>query len=586
MAFDGFVISNLKQELSDCLIDGRINKIYQPEKDEIHLLIKNKRQNFRLLLSASASLPLIYLTGKQKSNPMTAPNFCMLLRKYIQNGRILKIEQPGMERILMISIEHTDELGDLCIKKLVIELMGKHSNLIFIDNEGRIIDSIKHISAQISSVREVLPGRNYILPPAQDKISITELSGFEMFQNRISQFSLPLTKALYSSFQGISPVMARELLFNAGLAPDKTADSLSEEEMTALYKVTTDLASLVCDGRFSPCIYYREKEPVEFSSFPLKVCEQSEKETDRKDFDSISQVLEAYYAEKEALTRIRQKSSDLRRIITTALERTQKKYDLQLKQLKDTTKREKYKIYGEMLHTYGYSIEKGAKSLTCTNYYNNEEITIPLNPDLDPMENAKNFFARYNKLKRTYEALTELTVETKSQLLHLESILTALDIATLESDLIEIREELMEYGYLKRRGSKKGKNGRPAKSKPLHYISSDGFHMYVGKNNYQNDELSFKFANGKDMWFHAKGIAGSHVIVRLETADDLPDSTYEEAGRLAAFYSKGRNAPKVEIDYTRRKNLKKPPASKPGFVIYHTNYSMVSEPDISGIEEL
>lgn len=581
MAFDGLVISNLKKELKDTLMGGRINKIYQPEKDEIHLVIKNQRQTYRLLLSASASLPLVYLTEKVKSNPMIAPNFCMLLRKYLMNGKILDVTQPGMERILILHIEHVDEMGDLCVKKLIVEIMGKHSNIIFATAEDKIIDSIKHVSFQVSSVREVLPGRDYILPPGQDKKCLLDITKDE-FEGCCFSKNMPLAKAIYTSFQGISPVVARELCYLAGLDDKIAADSLLPREQDFLYEKSISLAADIENGNYTPSIILYEGEAVEFSSISLTHYGN----VTYQNFASISQLLEEYYALKESTTRIRQKSSDLRRIITTSLDRSLKKYDLQLRQLQDTEKREKYKIYGELLHTYGYGLEPGAKKLTCLNYYTNEDITIPLDDTKNAMENASSYFARYNKLKRTYEALTELTVETKHQIDHLESILTSLDMATAEIDLSDIKEELIEYGYMKRKGGKNAKKGKIEKGKPLHYVSSDGFHMYVGKNNYQNEELTFKFANGKDMWFHAKDMAGSHVIVKLETADELPDRTYEEAGRLAAYYSKGRQAPKVEIDYTERRNLKKPPKSNPGFVIYHTNWSLLIEPDITGIQEI
>lgn len=581
MAFDGLVISNLKKELKDTLMGGRINKIYQPEKDEIHLVIKNQRQTYRLLLSASASLPLVYLTEKAKSNPMIAPNFCMLLRKYLMNGKILDVTQPGMERILILHIEHVDEMGDLCVKKLIVEIMGKHSNIIFATTEDKIIDSIKHVSFQVSSVREVLPGRDYILPPGQDKKCLLDVTK-EEFEGCCFSKNMPLAKAIYTSFQGISPVVARELCYLAGLDDKIAADSLLPREQDFLYEKSISLAADIENGNYTPSIVLFEGEAVEFSSISLTHYGN----VTYQNFASISQLLEEYYALKESTTRIRQKSSDLRRIITTSLDRSLKKYDLQLRQLRDTEKREKYKIYGELLHTYGYGLEPGAKKLTCLNYYTNEDITIPLDDTKNAMENASSYFARYNKLKRTYEALTELTVETKHQIDHLESILTSLDMATAEIDLSDIKEELIEYGYMKRKGGKNAKKGKIEKGKPLHYVSSDGFHMYVGKNNYQNEELTFKFANGKDMWFHAKDMAGSHVIVKLETADELPDRTYEEAGRLAAYYSKGRQAPKVEIDYTERRNLKKPPKSNPGFVIYHTNWSLLIEPDITGIQEI
>ena len=299
-------------------------------------------------------------------------------------------------------------------------------------------------------------------------------------------------------------------------------------------------------------------------------------------FDTISQVLEHYYEEKNIITRIRQKSVDLRKIVQTALERNVKKYDLQIKQMQDTEKREKYRIYGELLNTYGYNVEPGAKSMEALNYYTNEMITIPLDETLTPSENAKKYFDKYGKLKRTYEALSELTVAVKEEIEHLESISAALDIALQEEDLVQIKEELIESGYVKRKGG-----GKKVKitSKPFHYISSDGFHMYVGKNNYQNDELTFKFATGNDWWFHAKGTPGSHVIVKSE-GKELPDRTFEEAAKLAAYYSKGREQEKVEIDYLQKKNVKKPNGSKPGFVVYYTNYSMMIDSDISGLEQL
>jgi predicted ribosome quality control (RQC) complex YloA/Tae2 family protein len=297
---------------------------------------------------------------------------------------------------------------------------------------------------------------------------------------------------------------------------------------------------------------------------------------------SISQILETYYAERNTVTRIRQRSVDLRKIVQTALERSRKKYDLQLKQLRDTEKRDTYRIYGELLNTYGYSAEPGATVLDVLNYYTNEEISIPLDPQLTALENAKKYFEKYNKQKRTFEAVSALLKETGDEVAHLESITTALDIALSEEDLVQIKEELMEYGYIKKRhpGSKKPK----ITSKPFHYISSDGYHMYVGKNNFQNEDLTFQVATGNDWWFHAKGVPGSHVIVKSNGDDDMPDATFEEAGRLAAYYSQNRGNEKVEIDYIQKKHIKKIKGGKPGFVLYHTNYSLIIDSDISGIQ--
>lgn len=580
MAFDGIVISNLVWELSERLTDGRINKIYQPENDAIVLTIKNNRNNYRLLLSASPSLPLAYLTEDTGTNPMVAPNFCMLLRKHISGGRIVSIVQPEMERILKFEIEHLNELGDLCTKFLIVELMGKHSNIIFCQPDGTIIDSIKHISLNVSSVREVLPGRSYFIPNTMLKMNPLTIDADELIEKVLSK-PLPVGKALYTSLTGISPVIAEEICFRASIDSGMSTSGLSDSEKLHLFGVFSRLMEDVENHCFTPMIIYRGKEPVEFSALTLTCYSDCESHT----FDSISTVLRTYYAEKNATSRIRQKSHDLRHVVSTALDRTRKKYDLQLKQLKDTEKREKYKIYGEMINTYGYGLEEGAKSMTCLNYYTNKEMTVPLDPQLTPQENAKKYFERYGKLKRTFEALSTLTEETHDEMEHLDSISTALDLAQTEGDLAQIKEELIQAGYVKRHTGGRNMKKQKLTSQPLHYISSDGYDMYVGKNNLQNEELTFKFANGGDWWFHAKGIPGSHVVVK-SGGDELPDRTFEEAARLAAYYSKNRTSEKVEIDYIQRKHVKKPNSGKPGFVIYHTNYSMMIEPDISNIQSV
>lgn len=577
MAFDGITIANITKELQDTLTGGRISKIAQPEKDELLLTIKSSAGQFRLCISASASLPLIYLTDVNKPSPMTAPNFCMLLRKHISNGRITGITQPGLERIIRFEIEHLDELGDLRQKELIVEIMGKHSNIIFCDENQKIIDSIKHVSAQMSSVREVLPGRDYFIPDTlekEDPLSITEAH----FSDHLRKKPLPLSKALYNSFTGISPVVAEEICTLSNLPSELSPKELSEDLMHHLYTQFSIFLDPVREGRFSPVIYFDGPEPKEFSSLELSHFSNLEAKT----FPTISQVLVTYYASKNQITRIRQKSADLRHVINTALERNRKKYDLQLRQLKDTEKRDKYRIYGELINTYGYGVEEGAKSMEAFNYYTNETIQIPLKDTLSAKENAQKYFDRYNKLKRTFEALNELTRETHQEILYLESIGNALDIARQEEDLTQLKEELAQTGYIRRRsGQKKVK----ITSKPFHYISSDGFHMYVGKNNLQNDELTFRFANGGDWWFHSKKYPGSHVIVKTE-GKELPDRTFEEAARLAAHFSKASKSDKVEIDYVQKKEVKKPGGAKPGFVVYYTNYSLLIDSDISGIQEV
>ena len=588
MALDGIVIANIVYELQNTLIGGRINKISQPEKDELIITIKGQDRNvYKLFLSAAAGMPLIYLTENTKPNPLTAPNFCMLLRKYLNNGKILDIVQPGLERIVMIKLEHLDELGDLKVKYLIIELMGKHSNIILCDDQMVIIDSIKRVNQFMSSIREVLPGREYFIPQTADKLDPFNID-FASFRENVLSKAQPIGKAIYSGITGISPLIANEICHRASLDSGSSTSALNEDMGLHLFKNFERIIQLVQDKEFFPHIIVGEDGPVEFSSIPLTT--YSDPKYEIRKFTTVSEMLEAYYASKNAVSVMKQKSAELRKLVANAIERSIKKYDLQLKQLKDTEDRDKYKIYGELITAYGYNLEPGAKELIAQNYYNNnEEIRIPLDPTMSPMDNAKRYFEKYNKMKRTYEALSELIQETKDEIDHLKSIQNALEIATSEDDLADVKHELMEYGYIKKKSADKkqaskssSKNG---KSKPFHYISSDGYHIYVGKNNYQNEELTFKLADKNDWWFHAKNQPGSHVIVK-SGGDELPDRTFEEAAKLAAYYSSLKDAKKVEVDYTQVKNIKKPKGSKPGFVIYYTNYSMIADTDISGIQSI
>ena len=578
MAFDGITVAAVTKELREKLLNLRINKISQPEADEILLTIKGNSTQYRLLISADASLPLLYLTDTNKQSPMNAPAFCMLLRKHIQNARIVDIMQPELERVICMEFEHLDEMGDLCRKRLMIELMGKHSNIIFCDDRGMILDSIKHISGMVSSVREVLPGRDYFIPKTTDRknpLTVTR----EEWKNIVAERADPVFQAIFRNLNGLSPQIAQEICYRCGVEGDLPCSTLKVEQTEALYDTLRDMMKQVEGGSFTPAMYLENGAPCEYSCVLLT----SYGNRQAKPFDSVSELLQEYYAKKNRITRMRQKTVDLRRIIGTALERNYKKYDLQTKQLQDAGKREKYRVYGELLNTYGYDAKGGERELTVWNYYSNENMTIPLDPTLSARENAQRYFDKYGKLKRTAQALTELTQETAAEISHLESIATAIDIAQKEEDLAQIKEEMIESGYIRRKGGS-GKASKAGKGKPFHYVSSDGFDIYVGKNNYQNDELTFQFANGNDWWFHAKGMPGSHVVLRCNNRE-VPDRSMEEAASLAAYYSRGREQDKVEIDYTVRKNVKKPNGAKPGFVVYYTNYSMVARPGTQGLTD-
>lgn len=575
MAFDGICVAAVTEELNKTLVGGRIYKIAQPEPDELLITVKNNGNQYKLFLSADASLPLVYLTEISKVSPLTAPNFCMLLRKYLQSARILRFYQPGMERIIRMELEHLDELGDIRQKTLVIEIMGKHSNIILLDEKEMIIDSIKHISGMVSSLREVLPGREYFIPVTAEKADPLLETAEDFKPHMKANGNLPVYKAIYMGYTGLSPMMANAFCEEAGILQQQDVESLSEQEWESLWQVFAKKMYLVKSGQFTPCIFYEDGAPAEFSAIEIK--SQYEK---TEPAEGISALLQAYYSKKNQIVRIRQKSGDLRRTLQSVISRTAKKYDLQCAQLKDTEKKEQYRIYGELLNTYGYNIKEGEKTLEAINYYTGEPVSIPLDTQLSPSENAKKYFEKYGKLKRTREALSELVVGTKNELEHLESIALALDIAETEADLVQIKEELMDYGYVKRKGNQKKQKNT---AKPYHYLSSGGFHMYVGKNNYQNEELTFKVATGGDWWFHAKNAPGSHVIVKTE-GKELDDRSFEEAAALAAFYSKVKEQDKVEVDYTLRKNVKKPAGGAPGFVVYYTNYSMIAVPKIEHLQ--
>ncbi len=579
MAFDGITTAAICSELSGCLTGGGISRIVQTEKDELLLTIKNNKVTYRLLMSASPALPLIYLIPENRQAPLTAPNFCMLLRKHLQGGQIQKISQPSLERVICFEISHRDELGDLCTKKLIIELMGKYSNIIVTNDQNIILDSIKRIPSSVSSVREVLPGRSYFIPGADSKKNPLEADSAD-FIDTIINSSFNIVKAIYMCYTGISPIVAEEFVYEAGIEPRKGPNDLSSDELKSLSEVFTGHMRDVAEGRFAPNIVYVDDEPKEFGVFPLNIYGGNVEY-----IDSVSEMLRKFYSDREASGRMKQKSADLRHLVSTALDRTNKKFLIQEKQMADTEKKEKYRIYGELLNTYGYSAKEGDKKIEVINYYTGEPMTIPLDPTLTASQNAQKYFERYNKLKRTFDALTTQIEETKDDRDQLETCLMAIDLAESEQDLSEIRKELTEYGFLQKRTVQKGR-AREAKQKPLAFLSSDGYMMYVGRNNYQNEEVTFKIGNGNDWWFHAKGMPGSHVIIKGKGDAELPDRAYEEAGALAAWYSSGRRAPKVEIDYTQRKNLHKKNGGKPGFVTYHTNYSLVAVPDISSLKRI
>lgn len=586
MALDGIAVSNIVHELKDSLLGGRVDKIYQPLSDEIIFSVRSIGSNFKLLLSANSSHPRLHITSISKDNPMTPPMFCMVMRKYVAGGKIVGISQPNFERIVNIDIESMNEMGDMTAKKLIIEIMGKHSNIILTDENYKILDCIKHVSHEKSSVREVLPGKTYVLPPSQDKKNPLELSK-NIFINDINDKSGTKLQALiYQNYTGISPVMASEICFRAELDPSSYCEQLKDDEKEKLYSAFVTVKNDVIDNNYTPEIVYDTKTSkiVDFSS--LNMAQFSEYE--KKNYDSISELLENFYSEKDNTYHIAQKAHDMRKLIVSNIERCVKKKEIQIKTLKDIKDKDIWKIKGELLTANIYSIEKGMTKFKTTNFYDEAmpEIEINIDPTLTPSENAQRYFSKYNKAKRTLAALDIQIKQNDEELMYLEGILSAVDSSTDEADISEIKEELMEAGFVKRKRIQKGKAPKPKKSKPLHYISSDGYDIYVGKSNTQNDELTLRFAMSNDIWLHTKDIPGSHVIISTNDTGTAPDNTLLEAANLSAFNSKAKNSSSVPVDYALRKNVKKPSGAKPGMVIYENNKTLYVTPNEQAISEL
>lgn len=576
MAFDGITISGLINEIKNTFIPGRITKINQPEKDALILTLKNEKEQRMLLLSASPSLPLCYFTEEKRVNPLSAPTFCMLLRKHLNNARIIDVTQPSFERIIDITLTHLNELGDECKKHLIVELMGKHSNIIFTDDDNMILDAIRHVPSSVSSVREVLPGREYFIPNTLRKMNPLEVDKEKFFT--IMSADEKASDVLQKSLIGLSNVAASEIILEASLYADTVCSSLLPDEKEHLFNIYQMFFEKIKIAAFSPRVYFKNGIPYEYTLFPYDLFNGLE----CKEFSSVSEMLDFYFNEKDKAIRIKQKSLELRNHVTKILERDVKKYDLQKKQYSDTDKKDKFKVYGELLHTYGYDLKGGEKELKCINYYDNNEITIPLDPEKTAAENAKAYFDKYSKLKRTREALDNLLKETADNIEYLENVMNALKIAETEDDLKAIRNELTETAFIRKHASNKKEK---YKSTPLHFKTSEGFDVYVGKNNNQNDELTFKFADNKDYFFHAKRMPGSHVILKYGTKE-FTDKAYEEAAALAAYFSKGRDNGKVDVDYVIKKEVKKPNGAKPGFVVYYTNYSMTVTPSIESLTRI
>lgn len=577
MALDGLVIHSLAYELSTKLVGGKVDKIHQPENDELVLFIRNNKENFKLILSSSASNPRIYIANDyKKENPIKAPMFCMLLRKYIQGGVITNISQVEFERIIKISVESFDELKEKTTKDIYIEIMGRHSNIILTQN-NRIIDSIKRIPPSVSRVRQLLPNMTYELPPAQDKINPIKGTSIKSFINILREFDGPIYKSIYSNFLGISPSIAKEICHRSNLNPLDKGEDKTRDELSILYRTFSDLFTKIKKNEYDPCIVINENidKVIDFSCINLSFLEGNKFVKN----ESISHIIEDYYKTKDLKDRVHQRTSDLRKSISIKLDRLYHKQKKIEKELIDADNADEFKIKGELLTSYIYMIEKGMENIEVSNFYdeNYSNIIISLNKNLTPSENAQKYFKKYNKLKTAKVELTSQINICNEEIEYLENIMLGIENCDNLEELADIKDELIRLGYAKAPYRYKVKKDNDVLTRPNEFISSDGFTILVGKNNKQNDFLTLRIADPEDIWMHTKNIPGSHVIIKC-AGKEVPDETLYEAAMLAAFYSKGRMSSKVPVDYTMKKHVKKPSGSKPGMVIYETNNTIYVTP--------
>jgi predicted ribosome quality control (RQC) complex YloA/Tae2 family protein len=566
LPFDGVVTKAVADELNTNLSGGRIYKIYQPEKDSLVFHIRTGKRNVKLFISSNANSARIHLTELDFENPDSPPMFCMLLRKHLSGGKVVNVQFHDYERIITLNIEATDELGDKNIKKLVTEIMGRHSNIILLNPDGKIIDAIKHVDHGMSSVREIMPARQYVPPPAQNKLIPSKID-FDEFINSVSETDKPFDKILLSSVLGFSPVLCREICHRAGIDPDLGSAQVNRVKLPDAAKIIKQMVESWEEHKYSPCVVYDSKtgKPLDFHAVSLTHYGSFES------FQSISEAIDKFYRVREIKNSINKKASDLNRIVRQNIERCEKKIQIHIDTLEKNSNPEIFRLHGELITANIHNLSKGMEKCSLMNYYDPEQkyVEIELDENRTPQENAQWYFKKYNKAKTTRNFAMEQLKLAKTELEYLENVLYSIENADSAEIIEQIREELRTQGYIYKTNSRK----KPSvESSPLKFISSEGYPIWVGRNNVQNDELTLKRAKPSDMWLHTKNIPGSHVIARIP--DPIPDTSLLEAARLAAWFSRARNTTRVEVDYTRVKYVKKPTGAKPGMVIY-TNYNTV-----------
>ena len=580
MAMDAIYLRALVEELRPQLLNLRIDRVQQPARDQAVLLLRGGK---RLLLCAGANAPRIQLTDLLRDNPAEPPMFCMLLRKHLVGARVAGISQPPLERLVRMDLDITDDFGRPGKRALILEAMGRRSNLILLDEEDRIIDCLRRVDAEMSAGRQVLPGLYYEMPPSPDRLVATEETE-EGFREKLAAApeERQIDAFLMDHYFGLSPLMTREIAVRAAGETDARLFSLDTAGRDKLWSVFQALTEDVRENRFTPICLLREGRPMEFSALPIT---QYGSAVECVRYDSFSALLDDFYESRERQERVRQRGADLIRTATTARDRLRRKLALQEKDYAATQNRDHYRVCGDLVTANIYRMERGQSKLTCENYYDEAggEVTIQLDPLLTPQQNAAKYYKRYNKAKTAERYLTEQMAIARRDLHYLESVLEEIAEGETEQDFLDIREELRAAGFLRKQ--KTGKKERKHTSKPREFRTTGGFRVLVGRNNRQNDKLTLKEADHRDIWFHTQKIHGSHVIL-CSHGQEVDEASMEEAAQIAAWYSQAREGGKVAVDYTAVRYVKKPAGGRPGMVIYTTYQTMTVEADEKKIKSL
>lgn len=583
MALDGAFLHHIRRELEENALEARVEKIYQPNKEEMVLLLRTRTDHFKLLISARANSARIHFTRFVPENPPQPPMLCMLMRKRLQGARLAAVEQPGLERVLRLCFDAVNELGDRITLSLYAEIMGRYSNIVFVDEKGKIIDALKRVDADMSSERLVLPGLSYQLPPPQDKLCALEASPAEAGDRiRACPEGTALDKAILNSLQGFSPIAARELAYLTGHGAELKVGQMSEEHWLRLAFFLDRTFTTIRQASGTPHMAVKpDGKPLDFTYLPI---EQYGLAAIVRRQDSFSELLDAFYDERDRQDRMRVRSQDLLRLLTNTSERLTNKINKQRAELEQCARREELRLYGELISANLYRLEKGQASAEVENFYEEgmPRVSVPMDPLLTPTQNAQKYFKEYRKARTAEEKLTEQIAHAEEELAYLDSVFEELSRAETERDLSEIRQELMEQGYVR---APRGRQKPAAAAAPLKFRSSDGFPILVGRNNRQNDRLTMKQASNNDVWFHTKNIPGSHTI--LVTEGRTPTETaLREAALLAAWHSRGRESSQVPVDYTQVRNVSKPNGAKPGMVIYVSYNTVYVTPEKDLAERL